>query len=249
MNLVSLLISVGLLNETHEPDTFYGVERNPMEANIIPATWWETGVMYSATEKNFSYDLALHSSLKAIDIDDTTLLPVLSSLRNGRQKSAEADGNEPAVTARIKGSPVKGLELAATYQFQNDISGALEMGIDASLITAQAVWQKDRFTSKLVYAMWNIDDKVDTLISGYSEQDGVMAEVAYKVRDGAGVFARYSEWDNVVATSMNKFDQVNAGVNYWLDERVVVKADYQMQTNQATDDELNGVNLGLGWSF
>ena len=38
------LLPVGLMNETHEPDTFYGVERNSVEKNIVPATWWEGGV-------------------------------------------------------------------------------------------------------------------------------------------------------------------------------------------------------------
>jgi len=32
------LLPVGILNETHEPNTFYGVERNPVEKNIIPST-------------------------------------------------------------------------------------------------------------------------------------------------------------------------------------------------------------------
>jgi hypothetical protein len=37
------LIPVGIMNETHEPPTFYGVERNDVEKNIIPTTWWEGG--------------------------------------------------------------------------------------------------------------------------------------------------------------------------------------------------------------
>jgi hypothetical protein len=32
------LLPVGIINETHEPTTFYGVERNPVEKDIIPAT-------------------------------------------------------------------------------------------------------------------------------------------------------------------------------------------------------------------
>jgi len=35
------LIPVGLINETHEPPTFYGVERNNVESIIVPSTWWE----------------------------------------------------------------------------------------------------------------------------------------------------------------------------------------------------------------
>lgn len=33
------LMPVGIINETHEPPAFYGVERNPVEKNILPATW------------------------------------------------------------------------------------------------------------------------------------------------------------------------------------------------------------------
>ena len=32
------LMPVGIINETHEPNTFYGVERNEVEKNIIPTT-------------------------------------------------------------------------------------------------------------------------------------------------------------------------------------------------------------------
>ncbi len=41
------LVPTGIINETHEPETFYGVERNSVEKNIIPATWWEGGAMFS----------------------------------------------------------------------------------------------------------------------------------------------------------------------------------------------------------
>lgn len=34
---------VGILNETHEPPTFYGAVCNAVETNIVPATWREGG--------------------------------------------------------------------------------------------------------------------------------------------------------------------------------------------------------------
>jgi len=37
------LLPIGILNETHEPTTFYGVERNDVENIIVPTTWWEAG--------------------------------------------------------------------------------------------------------------------------------------------------------------------------------------------------------------
>ena len=252
------LIPVGLINETHEPDTFYGVERNAVEKNIIPATWWETGLMYSASQESFSYDLAVHSSLLAVkgkDHDDdasTADLTGFDSIRGGRQKSAKADANEPAFTARIKGAPIKGLELALSYQYQSDLSGGAELGIDATLLTANAVWQKDQFTLKALYAMWDIDDKVEALPAGVgtSEQEGYIAELGYKLRENLGLFTRYSEWDNKAADKAESaIEQIDIGANYWLDDHVVIKADYQMLTAKANDAELNGINLGVGWSF
>ncbi|MEH6604324.1 MAG: hypothetical protein V7711_01995, partial [Pseudomonadales bacterium] len=58
------LIPVGIMNETHEPNTFYGVERNPVEKNIIPTTWWEGGAALTGRfGEGFSYDAALTSGL------------------------------------------------------------------------------------------------------------------------------------------------------------------------------------------
>ncbi|MBT4256624.1 MAG: porin, partial [Gammaproteobacteria bacterium] len=52
------LVPVGIINETHEPDTFYGAERNPVEKNIIPATWWEGGVALTGElAPGLSYDM------------------------------------------------------------------------------------------------------------------------------------------------------------------------------------------------
>ena len=39
-----MLTPVGILNENHEPPTFYGVERNEVEKYLIPTTWWAGGV-------------------------------------------------------------------------------------------------------------------------------------------------------------------------------------------------------------
>ena len=59
------LIPVGIINETHEPPTFYGVERNPVEKNIIPATWWEGGAAVSGEiSSGLRYDVAITSGIE-----------------------------------------------------------------------------------------------------------------------------------------------------------------------------------------
>lgn len=39
-----VLMPLGILNETHEPPTYYGVFRNEVETRIIPSTWREAGI-------------------------------------------------------------------------------------------------------------------------------------------------------------------------------------------------------------
>jgi len=52
------LMPVGILNETHEPTTFYGVERNDVENIIVPSTWWEGGAALNGFfENGISWDL------------------------------------------------------------------------------------------------------------------------------------------------------------------------------------------------
>ena len=103
------LVPVGILNETHEPPTFYGVERNSVEAAIIPSTWWEIGL--GATHRwdnGFSADLALHTGLK---------IPDSGQIRSGRQKASNVDANDLATTARLRYTGIQGLELGASIQY------------------------------------------------------------------------------------------------------------------------------------
>ena len=110
------LIPVGILNQTHEPDTFYGVERNKVETNIIPTTWWEGGLALNGEiAPGWNYDTAFTSGLK-LNADEGQF-----KIRDGRQKVSEADASDPAYTANLKYTGVAGLELGATLQYQQDI--------------------------------------------------------------------------------------------------------------------------------
>lgn len=239
------LIPVGMINETHEPDTFYGVERNTIEKNIIPATWWETGVMvHGEIGAGFSYNLAIHSGLN-IDGDDTGL----DSIRSGRQKSAKATAEDLAYTGRVKYTGVKGLEVGLAYQHQQDISqGSTGDSNRADLIVANASYNIGAFGVKALVADWEIDGEIPKA-TGQERQKGFYLEGSYKVLPALGVFARYGEYDTKAGDSEgSEVDVQTFGANYWLEDTVVIKVDYQ-----DVDAENNGgadsINLGIGWSF
>mgnify|MGYP001821146036 CR=1 FL=1 len=110
------LVPVGILNETHEPPTFYGVERNPVEKNIIPTTWWEGGLSFvGAFGDAWRYDLAAHSGLYTTADDGY-------AIRAGRQKTAKSRFDSQAVTGRVRWLGIPGLELSDSVQYQQDIT-------------------------------------------------------------------------------------------------------------------------------
>jgi len=243
------LLPVGIINETHEPPVFYGTERNPVEKNIIPATWWAAGAgLHGQLGGGFSYDAYVHSGLaikKAATGDPQKFKP-----RDGRQKVGKAKANDPAVTARLKYTGIAGLELAFTAQYQQDMGQGLIAGLDdGTLIETHAIWNTGPFTIKALYARWDIDGTA-VKAAGYDEQEGFYLEPSFKISEQIGVFARYNQWDNQAGsgTSKSEKEQWDIGVNYWPHEDVVIKADYQLQDNE-DGKEQNGLNIGLGYQF
>jgi phosphate-selective porin len=241
------LTPVGIINETHEPNTFYGTERNNVEKNIIPTTWWEGGAMLSGKlAEGFSYDVALTSGLDVSKDGSKTSYKI----RDGRQKVAEAKAEDPAYTGRLKWTGIPGVELAASVQYQNDVTQGLDATAgSATLLETHAVIEQGAFGLRALYATWDLDG-TGPAAEGYDEQTGWYIEPSYKINDKVGVFTRYSLWDNQAGNSTDsEYTQWDIGLNWWIDPQVVVKLDYQDQSSPAGKTELDGVNIGLGYQF
>lgn len=238
------LMPVGIINETHEPPAFYGVERNPVEKNIIPATWWEAGAALNVkAAPGLAFDGTITSGLEVATAGSKAY-----NIRSGRQKVAKANASDLAYTARAKYTAIPGLELAATAQYQSDITQSAG-GVDtasATLLTAHVIYSIDAFTVKALYAKWDIDG-AEAEALGRDNQNGWYIEPSYRFNDSFGIFARYNEYDNEAGNSDDtKITQTNVGINYWLHENVVFKADYE-KVGGAKDAD--GFNLGVGYQF
>ncbi len=240
------LIPVGILNQTHEPDTFYGVERNNVEKNIIPTTWWEGGLALSGElAPGWRYETAFTSGL-SLDADEGQW-----KIRDGRQKVSRADASDPAYTANLKYTGIAGLELGATVQYQQDLyQGKYSQDVDAMLYEAHLAYRNGPFGLRALAATWDINDAVNNIQAGADTQEGWYVEPSWMLMRDLGVFARYSEWDNQAGGAGDtEFSEWDLGLNYWLEEHVVFKLDYQFQDAPANQKELEGLNLGVGWSF
>jgi len=248
------LMPVGIINETHEPPTFYGVERNPVEKDIIPATWWEGGAgLRGELAPGWSYDLAATSGLDVPQSGSNAF-----RIRNGRQKVAEARGEALAYTGRIKWTGVPGVELGVTAQYQEDITQG-DLDVSAMLLEAHADIRRGPFGLRALYARWDLDKAeliaaADPAAAGRDQQEGWYIEPSLRgslgdIRGEFGAFVRYNVWDNNAGADIaSEKKQLNAGFNYWPIPDVVLKFDYQQQDNANGNDD-DGFNLGVGYQF
>jgi hypothetical protein len=235
------LIPTGIINETHEPETFYGTERNGVEKNIIPATWWESGVLASGEiAPGWNYTVAAHSGL-FIDTGDGDF-----KIRDGRQKSAKALANDAAYTGRIEYTGTPGLKAGFSTQYQTDVQQGQGSESPAIFWEGHVAYQSEHFGVRALYADWDIDGE-EFEARGADEQRGWYIEPSYRFNEKVGLFTRYSQWNNF--DNDNTVDEVKLveyGINYWIHPQVVLKADWSDFRNGSDGDTLN---LGLGFSF
>jgi len=235
------LIPVGILNITHEPPTFYGVERNRVESAIIPTTWWAGGAKLIGRpgETGFSYELFVHEGIEvAAD-------PAFS-IRSGRQKTAKANANELAATGQVKYTGMPGLELASSVQYQSDVTQDRNDGLEeAWLYSAHAIYSSGPFGLRALYAQWDFNGSIAEN-NDREDQFGWYVEPSFKVHPKVGVFARYAELEETEdATEEN----TTVGVNYWPVDQVVLKADYQQREFDTGAPDDDSFNLGVGYAF
>lgn len=255
------ILPVGIINTTHEPNTFYGVERNRVETEIIPATWWEAGLaLRGELAPGWNYDAVLHSGLAAPTTGDDPFRP-----RSGRLKVSEADDQDAAFTGRVRYTGIPGLEAGLSAQYQRDYTGtADDVDMDATLLEAHVDWKhRSGFGLRALYARWDLgrDGGVDPGMVNADDLAGWYVEPAWRlplpgdVLGEIGVFARYSEWDErnrlpAPDFRYEEYQQFALGFNWWPHPNVALKFDVQWEDADGNVDQtLDGINVGLGYQF
>ena len=243
------LVPVGILNITHEPDTFFGVERNNVENVIIPGTWWEGGASLGARYGNgLAWDIAVHTGLAVPTTGSNAF-----RIRSGRQKVSKASAENLAYTAQLRYTGVPGLELAGTFQYQDDMSQVSGDGLDeGQLISLHAVYSHGPFALRALWAGWDLDgDAVKA--ADADEQNGWYIEPSYRFELARHAFGIYSRYEDVeAARDRDNFSQWELGLNYWPTEGVVFKFDLRDREHDSAAEsgrDFTGFDLGVGYSF
>jgi hypothetical protein len=257
------LMPVGIINETHEPTTFYGVERNEVEKNIIPTTWWEAGIGGTYRFDNgLSFDAVISSGL---DMNDTDKVGNFTyNIRKGRKKTSKQKANDPIFAIRGKYTGIPGLELAATILHQTDMgqsdnpsnedSITVDIG-SGTLYEAHTIYSHaigpGTFTGKALYSRWEIDID-DPAHNAAETQYGWFVEPSYRLPTSVGDIGIYGRFNklNYYSGSEKNYNIWEAGANWWIHDKVVLKANYiyKEDTINSNNDE-RGFDVGLGYQF
>lgn len=239
------LMPVGILNETHEPNTFYGVERNNVEARIIPSTWWEAGL-----KGTYRFDNGI-----ALDAGITSGLDMATDgvIRSSRQKVAKAINNEAAFIGRVKYTGIAGLELGASVFYQDDMAQSVDAEVSGLLSEAHIDYRYENFRIRALYAHWDLSGTAD---SNAESQYGFYIEPSYRWNlsekyGDLGVYFRFSKYEYYTGTVISENDIYEIGVNYWPHPNVVFKADIQeiSESEQFSSKGDTVINLGVGYQF
>jgi hypothetical protein len=218
------------------------VERNSVETDIIPTTWWEAGAgLNGVLGEEFSYSAYLHSGLMTGSNSSY-------AVRSGRQKVAEAAASDPAATIALSWG-IPGAEIGGALQYQSDITQGADAEAGSALLGEVHV-EVSRGTLGLraLYAEWALEGNGPESF-GADRQFGWYVEPSIRIVGSAGVFCRYSQWDNRAGSSEDSEKvQYDLGVNFWPHDHVIVKVDHQWQESESRKDQ-NGVNIGIGYDF
>ena len=262
------LVPMGLLNESHEPNAFYGVERNFVETAIIPSTWREGGLQFVG---NFDNGLTLQTGISTgFDLtkwDAASTEGAESPLAAVHQEMALAKARDLSVFGALNWRGVPGLQLGGALFTGGATHGLSAASARVTLWDVHARWTPGRWDLSALYTRGSISNTaaLNTPLVGNptlipKSFDGSYVQAAYKLWSAEDYaltpFMRWEQFNTarsfadlgpgLTPDAARTERVVTLGANFQVTPGVVVKADVQrFRENTAS----NRLNLGLGWSF
>jgi hypothetical protein len=264
-----VLPPIGIINETHEPPTFNGVERPSFDQNVIPSTWRDIGVGLVGTlpgSSGLNYRVFLLNGLVASGFSAG------AGIRGGRQEGKEASFANPSLTGRLEWAG-PGLRIGGSFWYggsanQDPALGTGTFDNAVALVSADARYDTGPFMFRGIVANVSIADAeaIDAtygsavgsrIAGGYVEGAyNVLASLAPATAQQLNAFVRYERYntqagvpagvtrDDALARRITTF-----GLSYKPVYNVVFKGDYQLRRNRAGVGQDEQLSLGVGYQF
>jgi hypothetical protein len=264
-----VLPPVGIVNETHEPPTFNGVDRPLFDHDVLPTTWRELGVGAVGTlpgSSGLSYRVYLLNGLKAEGFD------AVSGVRGGRQEGQNATFANPSFTGRLEWVR-PGLRVGGSFWYggsanQDPALGTGTFDNAVGLLSADVRYDVGPLMFRGVVANVSIADaeEINAAFGNNvgSRIAGAYVEGAYNLLSALApasaqrlnAFLRYEQYDTHadVPAGVIKDESLarritTFGLSYKPVYNVVFKGDYQLQRTKAELAEGELLSLGIGYQF
>lgn len=265
-----VLVPIGIINETHEPPTFNGVERPAFDNDVIPSTWRElgAGVVGTLPMEGWTYRVYVVNGLKASGFSAD------EGIREGRQEGQNASFANPSFTGRLEyGRP--GLKLAGSFWYGGTSAGDTLLGTTTfsapvAVVSADGRYERGSFALRGVFATISVSD-ADTINALYgagvgSRITGGYLEAAYNIlpllaaksKQRLTVFARHERYDThasvpagATADPLNDRSVTTLGLTYKPTWNTAFKGDYEIRRTPATGGagDSETLRFGIGYQF
>ncbi len=264
-----VLIPIGIINEVHEPTTFFGVLRPDVETFIIPTTWRENGIgIFGQLIPGLSYRAYVVAGL------DSRGFSAEEGIRGGRSSGTLSRINDPAFVARVEYDRVLGLKVGGSFYIgnsgQNEEVNGKTIGGLTTIYELDAEYQYRGFEARGLFAFVNIRDAaLINLNNGFSGADSIGKELYGWYVEGAynvlpllfntthylAPFVRFEAYNTQFrvpsgfeSNPANNRKTLTFGLSYKPIPNVVIKLDFQDRRN-GNDTAENQFNVGLGYVF
>jgi len=264
-----VLPPIGILNETHEPPTFNGVERPAFDHDVIPSTWRDIGVGMVGSipgSSGLNYRVFLLNGLVAEGFSAE------EGIRGGRQEGREASVANPSLTGRLEWAR-PGLRIGGSFWYGGSSAADPALGDGTfdnavALVSADARYDVGPFMFRGVVANVSISDveEINSAFAGAvgSRIAGGYVEGAYNLlaalspasTQRLNAFIRHERYNTQagVPDGVTRDDALarritTLGLSYKPVYNVVFKGDYQLRRNRAGVGEDEQLALGVGYQF
>lgn len=273
------LMPFGFINESHEPPTYYGVERNFVETRIIPSTWREGGVsLRGTTENGWSWNTGITTGFQMAKFDNPAapLAATHQELQFAQAHDLAAYGalnyrGVPGLT--VGGALFRGNSGQGNASFKSDAAQPDFSGISApvTLWDMHARWQPGAWDLQALYARGRVGDadRIDETLQAFNAANGTarpylpsafygwLLQGAYTVWQRGDMsltpFVRYEKFDAQARMPAGfAADPANADkvVTVGMSFKPHPQVVFKADYQKFRDNAENDrVNLGLGYMF
>jgi len=261
-----VLPPLGIINEKHEPSTFFTTLRPQVERLIIPSTWRTNGLgLYGEIAPSLSYRAYIVEGLRAAGFSDS------EGVRGGRQSGAKAIAEDFGFTGKLEYSGLAGTVLGGSFYVGNsgqdatDARGEISAATTMLSVHGEYAWRG--LELRALYAQVNLDE-ADRLSAALGTTIGSKMTGWYVVtgldllpfsRPGSEQsitpFVQYESYNTqaevpsgYTANKANARSILAIGLSYKPHPNVAFKFDYRENKNEAKTG-VNQWNLAVSYLF